>query len=325
MSKAPKPSKSEGRKVGAKKPAKALKKPMNMGASSPAHKGHTRRSRAKDRAIRTGVLTDLKPPLPHEIKNSKTDFSAVTLNRFYNRPEHYIAYGAFYLTAAIYWLKLHHRPMPVDAIKVLEEEIEKITQKKAALLLEWELSPEVARLVVDFSHRAWLVDFSDKVWGCKNPDEFFSNEKIRERALIVSAKHDWSRQLETLQIPFISKSAELDPAAFVHRFHGAVIEKTSGMDAWKVGPAEWARKIIPLWAVSPNQSYFDPTGRLTGKIPPLCIWSGPAIVRYFNLPVGDATAMRRIGRLGLVKTHESLHFGLEEIIRRGKKTLRFVK
>ena len=325
MSKAPKPSKSKGKKAGAKSPAKAAKKPMNMETSSPAQKGHKRHSRAKGQAIRKGILADLRPPEPHEIKNSKTDMAAITLNRFYNRPDHYIGFGVFYLTHAIYWLKLHQRPLPVEAIKVLEEEIEKITQKKAALLLEWGLSPEVARLVVDSSHRAWLVDFSDKVWGCKNSDEFLSNEKIRERALIVSAKHDWSRQLETLQIPFISKSAELDPAAFVHRFYVAVKEKTSGFDAWKVGPAEWARKIIPLWAVSPNQSYFDSTGRLSGTIPPLCLWSGPAIVRYFNLQVADATAMRRIGRLGLVKTHESLHFGLEEIIRCGKKTLRFVK
>lgn len=332
MSKAPKPSKSEGRKVGAKKPAKALKKPMNMGASSPAHKGHTRRSRAKDRAIRTGVLTDLKPPLPHEIKNSKTDFSAVTLNRFYNRPEHYIAYGAFYLTHAIYWLKLHQRTLPVEAIKVLEEEIENITQKKSALLLEWGISPEVARLVVESSHRAWLLDFSKRVWGCNDPDMLFSDEKMREKAMIVSAKHDWPRLREVLGMPFISKGAELDLPAFVNRLNVAVKSRETGLEAWKIRPSDWARRLIWDWAVNPNQSYIDPKGTFTGKIPPRCFWSGPTINEFFNLSksanamVSDNAVNQAIGRhLKLFWPDPTLRFHLEKSTHNGRQTLRFVR
>jgi hypothetical protein len=327
-----KPPKKLKRASVAKKASKAL-------SSAKPKKPHKRPSGAKAKAIQKGVLSDLRPPRPHEVKRKPPnpfidlltaairDLEAIPetriFDRFYDRPDHYIAYGAFYLTLAIYWLKLHHRPEPIDAIKVLEEEIENITQKKSALLLEWGISPEDARQVVESSHRAWLLDFSKRFWGCPDPDKDFLNEKMRERAMILSAKHDWARMQEVFK--FISKGEEFDLPAFVSRLNGAVIEKTTGLEGWKVGPADWSRKLIWIWAVSPDQNYADPAGRLSGKIPPVCFWSGPAIVRYFNLPVGDATARRQLDRIGLAETAKSLHYGLEETKHRGKKILRFVK
>jgi hypothetical protein len=337
MKKSRKPSRVEGKK----RPATATKKACKRLPSAQLKKPAKNPSCVNAEAVQKGILSDLRPPRPHEVKRKPRNpfidllpaairhleaIPAIRLfDRFYDRPDDYIAYGAFYLIHAIYWLKLHHRPMPIEAIKVLEEAVEDITQKKSALLLEWGISPEDARQVVESSHRAWLLDFSKKVWGCSDPDNDFLNEKMRERAMIVSAKHDCSQLEEVIRFSLISKSAEFDLPSFVSRLNGAVKENKTGIEAWKVGPADWARKLIWVWAVNPDQNYVDPTGRLSGKIPPVCLWSGPAIVRYFNLPVGDATARRQLGRKGLAQTDQSLHFGLEETKHRGKKILRFVQ
>ena len=286
-------------------------------------------SGAKAEGLQKGVLSGLRPPLPHQLKSSQ---SSCLFDRFYERPDHYIAYGAFYLLHAIYWLKLHHRPMPIEAIKVLEEEVEDITQKKSALLLEWGLSLEDARRVVESSHRAWLLDFSKKVWGCSDPDNDFLDEKMREKAMIVSAKHDWSRLQEVFRIPLISKGAKLDIPAFVSRLNGEVKAQKTGFESWKVRPSDWARKLIWDWAVTPNQSYFDPKGRFTGKIPPRSLWSGPAINDFFNLSksenakVSDNAVNQAIGRdLELFWPDPVLRFHLEKSTHNGKQTLRFVR
>lgn len=335
MKKTPNPTRVGGKKS----PATGSKKSRKGLSPDKLEKPRKRPSGAKSPAIKKGCLSELRPPRPHEIKSIKPNpFIALLpkaikaleppprialFDQFYDRPDYYIAYGAFYLTIEIYWLKLHHRPLPIDAIKVLEEEIENITKKKSALLLEWGISPEDARQVVESSHRAWILDFSSRFWGCPEPYKDFLNEKMRERAMILSAKHDWARMQEVFQ--FISKGAGFDLPTFVSRLNGAVKENKTGLEGWKFGPADWSRKLIWIWAVSPDQNYTDPAGKLSGKIPPVCFWSGPAIVRYFNLPVGDATARRQLGRIGLVQTHKSLHFGLEKTMHCGKKILRFVR
>jgi len=163
-----------------KSPAKDFGRSPQVLSSEETKKPRTRPSGANAEAIQKGVLRGLRPPRPHEFKKKKPNPYLGLFEMFYDRSEdYYIAYGAFYLIHAVYWLKLHHRPEPIDAIKVLEEEIENITQKKSAMLLEWGLSPKDARRVVEFSHQAWLLDFSKKVWGCNDPDKLFSNEKIR--------------------------------------------------------------------------------------------------------------------------------------------------
>jgi hypothetical protein len=305
-----------------KRPASAAKKASKGLSSAKTKKPRKRPSGAKAQAVQKRVLSGLRPPLPHQVKSSQ---SSGLFGRFYDRPDYYIAYGPFYLNHAVHWLKLHHRPEPIDAIKVLKEEIENITQKKSALLLEWGISPEEARRVVESSHRAWLLDFSKRVWGCNEPDQIFSNEKMRERAMIVSAKHDWAQLWEVLGMPSISKQAGLDLTAFLSRLNAAGKENKTGFDAWKFGPADWDRRLIWLWGVNPDQSYIDPAGSLTGKIPPVCLWSGPAIVRYFDLAMDDASVRRQLGRLGLAQTDQSLRFRLEETKHRGKKILRFVR
>jgi len=130
---------------------------------------------------------------------------------------------------------------------------------------------------------------------------------------------------EVLGRPFIPKSAEFDLPAFLGRLNAAVKENKTGFDAWKLGPADWDRKLIWLWGVNPDQPYIDPAGNLTGKIPLLCLWSGPAIVRYFGLVMDDASVRRQLGRLGLVQNDQSLRFRLEETKHYGKKLLCFVR
>lgn len=312
-----------------KKPAAAAKTASKGLSSAKTKKPFKRPSSAKAQAVQKGVLSGLRPPLPHQVKSSK--YSCL-FDRFYDRPDYYIAYGPFYLIHAVYWLKLHHRPEPIDAIKVLEEEIENITQKKSAMLLEWGLSPEDARRVVESSHRAWLLDFSKRIWGCNDPDKLFSDEEMREKAMIVSAKHDWSLLRKVLGMPFISKSAEFDLPAFVNRLNVTVKAQKTGFEAWKIRPSDWARKLIWDWAANPNQSYIDPKGPFTGKIPPRCLWSGPAINKFFNLSksanseVSDNAVNQAIGRdLELFWPDPALRFHLEKSNHNGKPILRFVR
>lgn len=312
-----------------KRPASAAKKASKGLSSAKTKKPRKRPSGAKAEAIQNGVLSGLRPPLPHQVKSSQ---SSRLFGRFYDRPDYYIAYGPFYLNHAVHWLKLHHRPEPIEAIKVLEEEIENITQKKSALLLEWGISPEDARRVVESSHRAWLLDFSKRIWGCNEPDKLFSDEKMREKAMIVSAKHDWPRLREVLGMPFISKGAELDLPAFVNRLNVAVKARKTGLEAWKIRPSDWARRLIWDWAANPSQSYIDPKGTFTGKIPPRCLWSGPAINEFFNLSksanakVSDNAVNQAIGRdLELFWPDPALRFHLEKSTHNGKSTLRFVR
>jgi len=325
MKKAQKPTKVDGKK----RPIRAVKNAIKGLSSAKLKKPRKSPSGAKAEGLQKGVLSGLRPPLPHQLKSSQ---SSCLFDRFYDRPDHYIAYGAFYLLHAIYWLKLHHRPMPIEAIKVLEEAVEDITQKKSALLLEWEISPEDARRVVVSSHRAWITDFSKKVWGCNDPDNDFLDEKMRERAMIVSAKHDWSRLQEVFRIPLILKGAKLDLPAFVSRLNGEVKAQKTGFESWKIRPSDWARKLIWDWAATPNQSYFDPKERFTGKIPPRCLWSGPAINEFFNLSksanakVSDNAVNQAIGRdLKLFWPDPALRFHLEKSTHNGKQTLRFVR
>jgi hypothetical protein len=340
MKKARKPIKVDGKKS----PVSAVKKASKGLSSTKLKKPHKRPSDAKSKANLKGVLSDLLPPRPHEVKRKPPnpfidllsaairDLEAIPalrlFDRFYDRPDHYIAYGAFYLTHAIYWLKLHHRPEPIDAIKVLEEEIENITQKKSQLLVEWGISPEDARQVVESSHRAWLLDFSNRFWGCPDPDKDFLNEKMRERAMILEAKHDRARMQEVFK--FISKGEEFDLPAFVSRLNGAVKEKTTGLEGWKVGSADWSRKLIWIWAVSPDQNYTDPAGSLTGKIPPVCLWSGPAINKFLNFKksqnekISDNAVNQAIGRsLKLFWPDPTLRFALIKSEECGKEVYHF--
>jgi hypothetical protein len=280
---------------------------------------------AKDPDLQKGALAELQPPIPQPIKNQSRSPYTGLFSLFHDRPEFYISYGAFFLTQTIYSLKLNHRPIPAAAIEVLERAIEEITHKKTDLLVGWGISPEHARLVVESSLRAWLLDFSKRVWGCNDPDKDFLNESMRERAIIASSKHNWHRLLESIQVSFISESAECDLVNFMRRLYGVVKENKTGFEAHKINPADWARKLVTLWAVIPDQSYVDPEGKLLGKIPPVCLWSGPAINTYFNLGLSDNAVNQAICRMGLFWPNKTLRFGIEETTERKKKTLRFTR
>ena len=300
MKKPQKTSAASAKKKPIKTSVKAAKKVTKAKVSPVLGKGLKRPSGAKKvtrKVAAKGVLADLKPILPADIKIFNSH--SVLFERFYDNPNYYLAYGAFYMLHAIYSLKLHRRPIPFEAIKVLEDAIEDISQQKTAFLInDWEVDPKEARKIVDSSHRAWLLHFSKKVWGTMNPEEDFLNERTRERAMVVSSKHDGNQLAEFFKRCLVGKS-ESNIKDFSERTNRAIQESTTGFEALIADRNNWTEKLVWFWGVPP---LGDVSGKWPKKIPPVCLWSSDAITKLFvdrACQPSEGAVATAIHRLGL--------------------------
>jgi hypothetical protein len=291
-----------------KSPVKPAKRPSKGNPTPVATRARKQPSKAKKEAgrnaVKGGVLGDLRPPLLSKIKRPTSTPHFNPFEKFYDRPNEYLAYGAFYLLFTQHWLKIQSHPL--GAIKVLEDAIEDISQQKSAILIGWGVNPEEARKIVDSSHRAWLIQFSKKVWGSSNPEDFKDkqkdaySERMRERAMVVSAKHDFDRLLKVLNSDLVRKSGSSIEAIF-ERTYRAIKESTTGLEAWKSDPNDWAQKIAWLWVAPP---WGDANGKWPEKMPPVCMWSSDAIAKLLvdgEFEPSDAMVRQSIKRLGLCR------------------------
>ena len=309
MKKAPKAVPSSAKKKHLKSPVKPAKRPSNGNPTKARRQpSNDKKEGARRNAVQSGVLAKLRPPLPFEIKRPKPDLFN-PFAQWYNRPNEYLAYGAFHLLYTIYGLKIHWRPIPLDAIKVLENAIEDISQQKAEILInDWAVEPKEARKIVDSSHRAWLIQFSKKVWGSSNPEEDFKDGgscNKRERAMMASSKHDFDELLKVLKSDLVGKSGS-NPEAIFERTYRVIKEKTTGFEAWRHGSNDWVQKIVCLWVAPP---WGDGNGKWPKKMPPVCMWSSDAITKLLvdaEFKLSDEMVRQSIKRLGLCRPSQQV-------------------
>jgi len=249
------------------------------------------------------TILPLKSIVSRENREKNTELSADSVSPwtiFKNDPDLYINYGDCVLNLWIYYFKFFSSEEQVDAIRILEDEVEKLSQTRISCLVGWDVPSDQAGIIVKSRRSAFLNYFSDELWGSKNPELDCSNEQEKMRARLYRSRRSHLNVSFEYETAFMQEQLEKDQKKVTQCLLRILSGKKSASSRLDI-EANCNRTLIFNWIL----------GEPVNGIPPMCMWSSQAIIKILKLEghnlkgfMFDSVKNRvskQINRLGLVR------------------------
>ncbi len=195
---------------------------------------------------------------------------------FENDPDSYREHGDCTLNLWIYFLKFFIRPIPLEAIRILEDEIEKLSQRHISCLARWDVNYDQAKIIVESRRRAFLNLFALELWGSKNPDSDCLNEHEVMRAHLYRSRDSHQSLMHEYET-YCLKEAFKKNHKMVYKCINSILSAKKSTFSKLDSGANYDRTLIFNWT----------NGEISNDIPPLCMWSSQAIIKILKLEGHD--------------------------------------
>ena len=259
-----------------------------------------------------GVLSNLKHPPERSalteqrkrfVKHLIKPLNPWSIFESENDPDLYIDYGDCVLNLWIYFLNFFispESPNRSEAIRILEDEIEKLSHAHISFLIGWNIASEQAKIIVESRRRAFLNLFALELWGSKNPELDCSNKQEVMRAHLYRSRKSHQSLSYEYETAFMQEQFKKDHKIVYKCLNSILSGKKSASSRLDI-EANCNRTLIFNWIL----------GEPVKGIPPMCMWSSQAIIKILKLEghnlkgfmfgsVKDRVS-KQINRLGLVR------------------------